>query len=132
MLHRFKATRQWLSNEVGARLSDDTWVTSPQTRASLLLVPVLLPGVLMTPLSGFLEALNAGHSNPEPLQSRMWRGLLPRGLREVIFGVGLNQLSDWMEERVPPAAATSKVLRNALGSISAGLVAGYDISSEEE
>lgn len=55
----------------------------------------------MTPLSSVLEALNAAHANPEPLALRWMRGLTPRATREVIFGVGLNQLSDWCEERVP-------------------------------
>ncbi len=32
--------------------------------------------------------------------SRWTRGLIPRGVREVIFGVGINQLSDACEERI--------------------------------
>jgi hypothetical protein len=55
----------------------------------------------MTPVSSVLEACNAGHSNPEALWKRCTRGLVPRGAREVIFGIGLNQLSDYCEERVP-------------------------------
>jgi len=121
-INGFKATRQWLSNEVDARLGS---ATTSAERAGLLLVPALLPGVLMTPVSGLLEACNAGESNPEPLFRRMWRGLAPRCVREVVFGVGLNQLSDYFEERVPSEFATSKVLRNALGSVTAGLVSGY-------
>lgn len=69
--------------------------------------------------------LAAGHSNPEPMARRMWRGLAPRCCREVIFGVGLNQLSEWCEERVPDTVAESKLMRNSLGSVTAGLVAGY-------
>lgn len=55
----------------------------------------------MTPVSSVLEACNAGHSNPEPLALRWMRGLVPRAGREVIFGIGLNQLSEYCEERVP-------------------------------
>ena len=121
-INGFKATRQWLTNEVDQRLNDNQ---SDTERASLLLIPALLPGVLMTPVSGVLEASNAGHSNPEPLYRRAFRGFAPRCVREVIFGVGLNQLSDYCEERVPDAFATSKVLRNAAGSLVAGLFAGY-------
>ena len=73
------------------------------------MVPALLPGVLMTPVSSVLEASNAGHSNPEPLYRRATRGMAPRGVREVIFGVGLNQLSDFCEERVPNNVSESKV-----------------------
>ena len=54
-----------------------------------------VPGICMTPVSSVLEACNAGHSNPEPLQLRAMRGLVPRAMREVIFGLGINQMSDW-------------------------------------
>lgn len=88
------------------------------------LLAAITPGVLMTPVSSVLEACNAGHSNPEPLWSRWRRGLVPRGAREVIFGVGLNQLSDWFEERVPIAEEGS-FARGACGSMLAGIVCGY-------
>lgn len=65
------------------------------------LAAAITPGVLMTPFSSILEASNAGHANPEPLYRRWTRGLVPRTSREVIFGIGLNQLSDYCEERVP-------------------------------
>ncbi len=51
-----------------------------------------LLGLIMTPISSFLEASNAGVHNPEPMQRRMFRGIVPRAVREVIFGVGLNQV----------------------------------------
>jgi hypothetical protein len=43
---------------------------------------------------------------------------------QVIFGVGLNQLSDYCEERVPPSL-TNQTLRNAAGSLAAGVISGY-------
>ena len=52
-------------------------------------------GVLMSPISGLLEASNAGHSNPAPIASRWIYGATPRMLREIIFGIGINQLSEW-------------------------------------
>ena len=39
--------------------------------------------------------------------------------------MGLNQLSDFCEERVPTHLAESKVIRNAIGSCVAGVIAGY-------
>jgi len=51
-------------------------------------------------------------------------GTLARGA-QIIFGIGLNQLSDYCEERVPDSIASSKVMRNGIGSVAAGIVAGY-------
>ena len=78
----------------------------------------------MTPMSSILEASNAGHSNPEPMSTRWLRGTVPRCAREVIFGIGLNQLSDYCEERVP-GFVEGKALRTAGGSMLAGIVCGY-------
>lgn len=82
------------------------------------------PGVVMTPISGILEASNAGHANPEPLMKRSFRGFLPRAGREIIFGIGLNQLSDYFEERYRNFFSNS-LLANSAGSMTAGVVAGY-------
>lgn len=54
------------------------------------------PGVL---LRASAEACNA-EANKEPLSRRWMRGMVPRGGREMIFGIGINQLSDACEERV--------------------------------
>ena len=82
-----------------------------------------LPGVVMTPLSSILEACNVGDQNPEPLARRWTRGILPRGVREVIFGIGINQLSDFCEERFDFVESSN--MRNALGSMTAGVASGY-------
>jgi len=95
---------------------------SPQ---SVSLVAACVPGVLMSPISGLLEASNAGHSNPAPLTSRWLYGATPRLLREVIFGIGINQLSEWCEERVPEALLGGKASRNFAGSMAAGVACGY-------
>jgi CRP-like cAMP-binding protein len=87
------------------------------------LAEAVAPGIIMTPVSGMLEAFNAGHMNPEPLTTRWMRGLLPRAMREVIFGIGLNQLSDYFEERIP--IQSSPLIKNAIASMAAGCVAGY-------
>jgi len=84
----------------------------------------VLPGLIMTPVSSLLEASNAGHTNPEPMATRWMRGLLPRAVREVVFGIGINQLSDYMEERLP-VFQDNQTMRNFAGSFCAGLVAGY-------
>jgi CRP-like cAMP-binding protein len=83
----------------------------------------ITPGLIMTPVSSILEASVAGNSNPESMWTRWTRGLVPRAGREVIFGVGLNQLSDYFEERVP--YIENPVLKNAAGSLAAGVVSGY-------
>eukprot|EP01095_Lingulamoeba_sp_RSL-Kostka_P002976 TRINITY_DN13882_c0_g1_i1.p1 TRINITY_DN13882_c0_g1~~TRINITY_DN13882_c0_g1_i1.p1 ORF type:complete len:466 (+),score=79.77 TRINITY_DN13882_c0_g1_i1:54-1451(+) len=83
------------------------------------------PGLAMTPLSSLLEACNAGHLNKEPTYIRLVRGLVPRSVREIIFGFGLNQLSDYMEERVQNTFSSHPTISNAVGSLFAGIVAGY-------
>ncbi|CAM9114610.1 unnamed protein product [Sphacelaria rigidula] len=85
------------------------------------LASALTPGIMMTPVSSILEACNAT-SNPEPLRRRWMRGLVPRGAREMIFGIGINQLSDACEERVTIQNAFA---RTAVGSMVAGVVSGY-------
>eukprot|EP01119_Soliformovum_irregulare_P000648 TRINITY_DN10468_c0_g1_i1.p1 TRINITY_DN10468_c0_g1~~TRINITY_DN10468_c0_g1_i1.p1 ORF type:complete len:418 (-),score=94.22 TRINITY_DN10468_c0_g1_i1:34-1287(-) len=91
------------------------------------LAAAITPGIIMTPVSSILEACNAGHANPEALYTRWMRGIVPRCGREVIFGVGLNQLSDWYEERVPDFdfLVQYPALKNALGSMAAGVTSGY-------
>lgn len=83
----------------------------------------ILPGLAMTPISSVLEACNAGELNPEPLAKRWTRGLAPRGAREIIFGIGINQLSDFCEERME--LFDNKALNNMGASLVAGLCAGY-------
>ncbi|CAM9691753.1 unnamed protein product [Ectocarpus fasciculatus] len=81
----------------------------------------LVPGLMMTPVSSLLEACNA-EANKEPLSRRWMRGMVPRGGREMIFGIGINQLSDACEERVTFQNAFA---RTAAGSMMAGVMAGY-------
>ncbi|KAJ0395684.1 hypothetical protein P43SY_002477 [Pythium insidiosum] len=114
-INGFKGIRHLFERHVDA---DD--YENPQL---VRLAEAVAPGIIMTPVSGMLEAFNAGHMNPEPLSTRWMRGFLPRALREVIFGIGLNQLSDYFEERIPVDA--SPAIKNAMGSMLAGCVAGY-------
>lgn len=83
----------------------------------------IAPGVIMTPMSSLLEAYNAGHMNKEPIYRRWMRGVVPRTVREIIFAVGLNQLSDYCEERAD--FISNPILRGFAGSMFAGVVAGY-------
>ena len=53
------------------------------------------------------------------------RGFVPRIAREVIFGVGLNQLADYIGERSENVFPENRALARNLGSMAAGLVAGY-------
>lgn len=82
----------------------------------------ITPGLVMTPVSSLLEACNA-HLNTEPLWRRWLRGITFRATREVIFGIGLNQLTDYCEERTPHT--WSKFARNFVGSCAAGMCSGY-------
>jgi hypothetical protein len=92
---------------------------------AIRLAVAVAPGILMTPFSSILEASNAGHMNPEPMATRWVRGLLPRTLREVIFAVGINQMSDYCEQAMPASMVSQPAMRNVLGSITAGAIAGY-------
>jgi len=83
----------------------------------------IAPGVIMTPLSSILEASNAGHLNKEPMAIRSTRGVVARCGREVIFGLGLNQLSDYFQERWQ--FGDSPMISNMIGSMMAGVVSGY-------
>lgn len=121
----FKVSRQWLAEVMEEPVAAATARGDERARSMFMLVPALAPGVLMTPISSILEACNAGHSNPEPLYRRWIRGVVPRCGREIIFGLGLNNLTDWAEERVPKSISENKFMRNALGSITAGVIAGY-------
>lgn len=114
-INGFKGLRHVMEKNVDAE--------SYENPGLVRLLEAIAPGVIMTPISGMLEAFNAGHMNPESLATRWMRGTAPRMLREVIFGVGLNQLSDYFEERIP--LQTSPVINNAIGSMMAGVVAGY-------
>jgi hypothetical protein len=85
----------------------------------------LAPGIIMNPISSVLEATHAGHMNPEPMMTRWLRGAVPRCGREIIFGVGLNQMSDFFEERAQQWTGGDGMMANALGSMIAGVVSGY-------
>lgn len=83
----------------------------------------IAPGVIMTPLSSVLEASNAGHMNKEPMATRWMRGITARCGREILFGLGLNQLTDIFQERF--RYPESPMLSNMVGSLMGGVVSGY-------
>ncbi|CAM9244678.1 unnamed protein product [Phaeothamnion confervicola] len=114
-INGFKSVRAWLTEHVNP--------VDYEYPDLARLGSALVPGIAMSPVSSILEACNADHMNPEPLWRRCTRGLVPRCAREVIFGVGINQLSDACEERV--AGIDNSFLRTAAGSIMAGTIAGY-------
>lgn len=82
-----------------------------------------VPGVIMCPFSSVLEAANAKDKNPEPLARRWTRGFAPRLVREVVFGIGMNQLADFCTERA--TFVENAHLKGWLGSCTAGVLAGY-------
>ena len=82
------------------------------------------PGTIMTPVSSLLEASNAGHKNPKPMYTRWMDGISARVIREILFAAGLNQASDWIEERVPQDIKSGQ-LRNMVASLTAGVLSGY-------
>ena len=119
-INGLKGVRQYLDQNVNPQLYPNPLVAG--------IAVSVAPGIIMTPVSSVLEATNAGHYNNEKLSTRWIRGLLPRGVREIIFGFGLNQLSDYFEERANSFMSTSEeesALANAVGSVGAGIVAGY-------
>jgi Cyclic nucleotide-binding domain len=117
----FKGLRTYLDRTVDADAYD-----ARSGRFLVGLGTTIAPGILMTPISSVLEASNAGHMNPESMATRWMRGIAPRCGREIMFGLGLNQLSDYFEERIAPAFGPRRaVLANAAGSVLAGIVSGY-------
>lgn len=82
------------------------------------------PGLGMTPLSSVLEAANAGHRNPKPLYRRWVDGVSARGVREILFAAGLNQATDYVQERVPSEIKSGQ-LRNLCASLTTGILSGY-------
>jgi hypothetical protein len=82
-----------------------------------------LPGVFMCPVSSVLEASNAPETSG-PLSTRWTHGFSPRLVREVLFGLGINQLADFFTERAP-VGKDNMYIRGPIGSICAGVVSGY-------
>lgn len=119
-INGFKGLRTIFDRNIDA----DQWIDPVQRNLVRFFVTVA-PGVIMTPISSILEACNVSHINSEPLLRRSSRGFLPRMGREVVFGVGLNQLSDYFEERFRSTVTPNPVLANTAGSLTAGVAAGY-------
>jgi hypothetical protein len=114
----FKGLRAYLDKAV-----DPDVYANP---TAIRLMEAIAPGLIMTPVSSLLEASNAGHMNTESMATRWMRGIIPRGGREIIFGIGLNQLSDYFEERLQPIVFhNNAMMANAAGSLCAGVVSGY-------
>jgi CRP-like cAMP-binding protein len=108
--------------------SSSSAATSQTQQAGFRMAMAIAPGVLMTPISSVLEASNAGHLNNEPMSTRWMRGIVARCGREIVFGFGLNQLSDYWEERwqeILGRDTASPVVCNAAGSLTAGVLSGY-------
>ena len=117
----FKALRSALDQHVDPESFEGDYAPT-----AVRLSVTFSPGIIMTPISSVLEASNAGHMNPESMATRWMRGLVPRAGREIIFGIGLNQLSDYFEERFQlMAGPDNPLLANAAGSLAAGVVSGY-------
>lgn len=116
-INGFKALRKFLNDNV----EPNAYSNPSAVRMGL----AIIPGICMTPISSILEACNAGHMNAEPLWRRWTRGIIPRTLREVVFGVGINQLSELCEERVSDLNIQNEFARTCVGSITAGAIAGY-------
>ena len=73
----------------------------------------------------FTQQNTNSHMNPEPITTRWMRGITWRMAREVIFGIGLNQMSDYCEERIPASVTSNEALRTMGGSMIAGVVYVY-------
>lgn len=95
----------------------------PYPEFSRLLI-AMAPGLIMCPVSSMLEATNA-HLNKESLATKWRRGYWPRCVREIIFAMGLNQMSDYWTERIPDTMVKSTPVKAAAGSLIAGVISGY-------
>ena len=117
-INGIKQSRSWLANNV-----------DPDKYAAPALVRLGVwcgPGLVTTPVSSILEAANAGSKNPEPLLTQRWlRGITARAVREIIFAIGVNQLSDAIETQIPEETISNGLARNTAGSLAAGILAGY-------
>eukprot|EP01089_Gocevia_fonbrunei_P005840 TRINITY_DN1633_c0_g1_i2.p1 TRINITY_DN1633_c0_g1~~TRINITY_DN1633_c0_g1_i2.p1 ORF type:complete len:380 (-),score=40.58 TRINITY_DN1633_c0_g1_i2:391-1530(-) len=114
-INGLKGIRSYLENNIN--------LNNYQYPTLVLMVLAVTPGLAMTPVSSILEACNV-EKNKEPLWNKWRRGFAPRAVREVIFGIGLNQLSDYWEERIPEFI-TSETIKNLFGSLISGVIAGY-------
>eukprot|EP00534_Pseudo-nitzschia_fraudulenta_P000312 CAMPEP_0201118204 /NCGR_PEP_ID=MMETSP0850-20130426/2322_1 /ASSEMBLY_ACC=CAM_ASM_000622 /TAXON_ID=183588 /ORGANISM="Pseudo-nitzschia fraudulenta, Strain WWA7" /LENGTH=416 /DNA_ID=CAMNT_0047383211 /DNA_START=26 /DNA_END=1276 /DNA_ORIENTATION=- len=125
----FKGLRAYLDQYATEDESSDTGRAAEEHDAianrnfSRRLGIALAPGVIMTPISSLLEASNAGHLNKEPMTTRWMRGITARCGREILFGLGLNQLSEYFQERW--RFPDSPMLTNMVGSLMGGVVSGY-------
>lgn len=93
------------------------------SQSTLNMLLAFAPGIIMTPMSSVLEATHS-QGNKEPMRQRVWRGASTRVVRELLFGVGINQLSDYCREQVP-SSIQNQHLRTAMGSIVSGILSGY-------
>lgn len=84
-----------------------------------------MPGIVMCPFSSILEASNVGDVNKTPMMTRWRQGYAPRLGREIIFGLGLNQVADFCTERLADHVTENRHVQGYLGSFTAGLIAGY-------
>lgn len=111
---------KWLRHVIDNKVDITQYKRQKLTKLGL----ALMPGIIMTPVIGVLEATNVSHLNNEPIMKRWTRGLIPRGVREVMYGLGINQLSDICESRVEQVVS-NPIARNFAGSFLAGSIAGY-------
>lgn len=111
----------------GLRKYFDSNMDPENSSTAVRLAAAVAPGIIMTPISSILEASNAGHMNKENLWTKRWmRGIVPRAGREIIFGIGLNQLSDHFEEKLLRySVLENAIMANFVGSLCAGVVSGY-------
>ncbi|KAL3907344.1 MAG: hypothetical protein SGARI_003582 [Bacillariaceae sp.] len=121
----FKGLRSVMDKTMDSQEDADR---SKHSNFGLRLGMAIAPGVIMTPISSVLEAANAGHLNSEPMATRWLRGIVARCGREIVFGIGLNQMSDYWEEQWQEMLGRETVnpmVSNAAGSLTAGVISGY-------
>ena len=107
--------------EIRRKIQNFEWLHVNFPTFSLVLSAVT-PGLLLTPVVSCLEAVNVKSS--VPLSRRWMIGYAPRSLREICFGVGINQCSDITVDFFR-LMTESNYAATLLGSITAGGFAGY-------
>lgn len=83
------------------------------------------PGIIMCPFSSILEASNAGEINKESIIRRWTRGYTPRLAREILFGLGINQFSEYTVKNHTSKLTDNVCLAGVLGNCTAGILSGY-------
>eukprot|EP01065_Artemidia_motanka_P030204 TRINITY_DN36216_c0_g1_i1.p1 TRINITY_DN36216_c0_g1~~TRINITY_DN36216_c0_g1_i1.p1 ORF type:complete len:456 (+),score=131.53 TRINITY_DN36216_c0_g1_i1:59-1426(+) len=102
----------------------ETFAGGPEASTAAQIGAAVAPGVVLAPLSGWLEARRKAGPWAAPRMRTDWsHGFCARAVRDGLFTLGMNQLSDFFEERCP--SDWDPTVRVVAGSAASGVVVGY-------